>query len=615
MVSKSDSNTAAADSSSSTDPDEQNEGARLEKLISSLGQFGRYQRYVMFLSCVGSFMPGMVVVAMTFLAYEPDHRCQVPQCEPYLNMTSYNETFLNFTTPYDKANKRWSRCDRYHFTAGHEFSEEEVDSFSCSRTLFSNATEPCGEGHVFDDSFFRSSIITDFGLWCSTPFYRSLAGMAYMAGMLIGAITLGDLADRIGRRNGVVLSCTILGVFGIVSACAPNYPVFLLARFLTGAGAVGLFQITFVLAVEFIGAKHRTFVGIMIEVPFALGEAMTGVLAYFIRDWRYLQLAVTVPALLIISYRWIMPESVRWLVSQNRTEEAIAILKKMAKINKKELLEEKLVFIRDRTKIMASEFESTRTSTVDLVTNEASLSDTPNGDDSTEKEPKKTVFDLLRTPNMRARSLNMFFCWAVVTFMYYGLSLNSSNIGNNVFVSFILTMLIEIPSYVFAWLALDRMGRKGTVMLMFMLGGISCILSGTLPKEMATTIMIMSLIGKFGAAAAFAIVYVYASEIFPTDYRGVGVGSCSMFARVGGMLAPLVVEMFQKAPWVTPVVFGVLGCLCGLLVIMLPETVGVRLPQTIQESEDFGGDQKMTDCCFCITQRKRRKVEDSSAGD
>ena len=55
--------------------------------------------------------------------------------------------------------------------------------------------------------------------------------------------------------------------------------------------------------------------------------------------------------------------------------------------------------------------------------------------------------------------------------------------------------------------------------------------------------MVMSLVGKFGASAGFAIVYVYASEIFPTDYRGVGIGSCSMFARVGGVLAPPIVEL------------------------------------------------------------------------
>ena len=59
--------------------------------------------------------------------------------------------------------------------------------------------------------------------------------------------------------------------------------------------------------------------------------------------------------------------------------------------------------------------------------------------------------------------------------------------------------------------------------------------------------MTFALVGKFGAAAAFAIVYVYASEIFPTDYRGVGVGACSMFARVGGLCAPVIVELVSSS--------------------------------------------------------------------
>lgn len=47
-------------------------------------------------------------------------------------------------------------------------------------------------------NFCRHSV--QFDLWCVSPFYRSLSGIFYMVGMMVGAITLGDLADRIGRR-------------------------------------------------------------------------------------------------------------------------------------------------------------------------------------------------------------------------------------------------------------------------------------------------------------------------------------------------------------------------------------------------------------------------------
>lgn len=56
-------------------------------------------------------------------------------------------------------------------------------------------------------------------------------------------------------------------------------------------------------------------------------------------------------------------------------------------------------------------------------------------------------------------------------------------------------------------------------------------------------VIIFSLVGKFGISAAFAVIFVYSAEIFPTEYRGVGVGGCSMCARVGGIMAPFVADL------------------------------------------------------------------------
>jgi OCT family organic cation transporter-like MFS transporter 4/5 len=61
---------------------------------------------------------------------------------------------------------------------------------------------------------------------------------------------------------------------------------------------------------------------------------------------------------------------------------------------------------------------------------------------------------------------------------------------------------------------------------------------------------VLSQIGKFGVTCAFAIIYVFAAELFPTVLRTTGMGMCSVMARVGSILAPIVgrelVTLFKK---------------------------------------------------------------------
>ena len=64
-----------------------------------------------------------------------------------------------------------------------------------------------------------------------------------------------------------------------------------------------------------------------------------------------------------------------------------------------------------------------------------------------------------------------------------------------------------------------------------------------LSTELQWLVVVFSMAGKFGTAAAFAIVYVYTAELYSTEYRSLGVGVCSMAARIGGILAPFVAEL------------------------------------------------------------------------
>ena len=68
-------------------------------------------------------------------------------------------------------------------------------------------------------------------------------------------------------------------------------------RVITGMGGIGCFMICFVLAVEHVGFKFTMLIGIAIEIPFALGEAVLGIEAFIVRDWRSLQILAYPPLL------------------------------------------------------------------------------------------------------------------------------------------------------------------------------------------------------------------------------------------------------------------------------------------------------------------------------
>lgn len=98
--------------------------------------------------------------------------------------------------------------------------------------------------------------------------------------------------------------------------------------------------------------------------------------------------------------------------------------------------------------------------------------------------------------------------------------------------------------------------------------------------------MVLANIGKFGLTAAFAIEYLYAAEIFPTELRGSGIGSSSMFSRFGGILAPIIGGYLGGINLIIPIIiFTVLSFLAGFVTLFLPETKGRILPDTVEQGK------------------------------
>ncbi|GFQ97054.1 organic cation transporter 1, partial [Trichonephila clavata] len=112
--------------------------------------------------------------------------------------------------------------------------------------------------------------------------------------------------------------------------------------------------------------------------------------------------------------------------------------------------------------------------------------------------------------------------------------------------------------------------------------------------------IVCSLIGKFGASAAFMAVYQQSSELYPTTIRSIGMGMSGTFAGVANIIVSYVVFLAVIAKYIPFLIIGLINLLAGLSAILLPETLNEILPQTIQDPEKFGKEQK----CFSFNSRR-----------
>ncbi|CAG5112533.1 Oidioi.mRNA.OKI2018_I69.chr2.g6740.t1.cds [Oikopleura dioica] len=93
--------------------------------------------------------------------------------------------------------------------------------------------------------------------------------------------------------------------------------------------------------------------------------------------------------------------------------------------------------------------------------------------------------------------------------------------------------------------------------------------------------------GKLGVSCAFAVIWIYASELFPTVVRTNAVGLGSMAGRIGGIVSPFILEIGGSIPWLPPLIFGTVCITAGISLLLLPETLGMSMLNTIPDANEF----------------------------
>lgn len=523
-----------------------------DEVIVQLGDFGRYQKIIFLLIALTSIPVAFHKLAGVFLFAQPDFRCALPT-DPANGSYELPPQLKQIAYPAEHS------CTYYDVQPDSNGSYYRVDELehTCSRYIYDRS--------VYDES----SVVTDFDLVCGRQFLVPNSDSMFMLGVLLGSIVFGQLSDKYGRKPIFFASLVIQVIFGVAAGVAPEYFSFILARLVVGATTSGVFLVAYVIAMEMVGPSKRLYAGIFVMMFFSLGYMLTAVFANYIHHWRWLQIALTLPGLIFTCYYWIIPESVRWLLSKGRKEQAVQIIQKAARFNRVEITNEALLVLLDE---------------------DGSCKQDPKHDQKPEQAAEKapSMWDLLRYPNLRRKTLIIFYDWLVCTGVYYGLSWGTNLLGGDPLWTFVFSGAVELPAYCLLLLTLNRWGRRSILCGCMMVAGISLLLTIVVPKDTNWLNIVCFMLAKLAITGSYGTIYLFSSEQFPTVVRNVGMGVASMVSRLTGMLASYVNALKFVWPPLPLVLYGTMALTAGMLSLMLPETLNKPTLETIADGERFG---------------------------
>ncbi|CAH1774990.1 unnamed protein product [Owenia fusiformis] len=527
-----------------------------DELLILVGPFGLYQKILILGSHLFGYISAWQNLNPTFIGGEPQHWCSVPEIDslglPYA-------VRMNLTTPTEVKDGEtvYSSCRIYDRNYTGITGDNYLDAINWDNTM----TRDC-DTWVYSKELYVSSIATEWDLVCGRKWMKSTLQSIFFAGRLFGAVFFGFVADRFGRKK--IYIATLLGtiVTSISTAFLPEIISYTVFRFLTACFITGSTQTSYVILMELIGPKYRVAAGTISLTGWTLGMVSLAGLAYAVREWRRLQLLISIPSVVFLGYVWLYPESPRWLRQNGKEKDAKGVIKAIAHVNNAcDKLPEKF--------------------SIDLEKGQ---------------EAKGNFIALFKTPNLRKRTLILSYVWFSNSLVYYGLSLNTSNLGGNPYVNFFISGAVEIVAKVVLITSFMYIGRRLPFSMCMLFGGVCLIATIAVPLDKNVIIVVLSMAGKLAIAASFDMAWIYSAEVYPTPLRASGVGFNSMAARIAGIISAYVGLLSDVSRVLPLILLGIVSLVSGLLALFLPETKGKPLPETIEDGEQFGQDHKCFSC-------------------
>ncbi|XP_028277005.1 solute carrier family 22 member 4-like isoform X2 [Parambassis ranga] len=420
---------------------------KYDDCVAFLGQWGCFQMTVFFLLCASLIPNGLCALALVFLNDVPSHHCKVSDA----NLT---EDWRKNVIPLQVGDgkQELSRCSRYRLDVVRNLSAQGyIPGVDVNVTDLEQ--ESCIDGWRYSRDIYQSTIVSEFDLVCSEQWKQPFTSTVYFMGVLLGTFFSGQLSDRFGRKPVLFATMAVQTFFSFLQVFCTSWILFIILLFIGGLGQIANFVTALVLGAEVLTGHVRVlYSSLGTCLGYAVGYMMLPLTAYFIRDWKWLLLALSLPGLAYLPLWWLVPESPRWLLSQGRVEEAEAVIRKAAKWNK--VQPPRVIFDGCNVSVTVPETKE-----------------------------HYGIFDLLKNSNMRSTTLILCVVWFTMTTCYYSLCLNTSQLHADPYISCFIIAVVEVPAYISSWLALRFLPRRLSVIGTLLLGAVAVYFIQLVPND------------------------------------------------------------------------------------------------------------------------------------
>lgn len=309
------------------------------------------------------------------------------------------------------------------------------------------------------------TVASEYKLICERRLLGPWTGSCYFIGVTFGALIVGSLSDKFGRKK-MIIACIICAlIFGVAVYFSPAN-VFILMGLRMGQGffVQGMQSVAYTLIVEYTPVRFRNFIACFWPVYFSLGVMYLGGAGWMVPNWRDMQLFLLLPILIPLAGSWFVVESPLWLLSKNKLDSAERCYRKIAKSN------------RDDEFLATEEVHSQQQ--IELIGHRSNKSDELNNGQSNQDNPaprSSNILQLVTNPILRKHLFCMIGIWFTAAISYYGTLFFLPGLPGNRHTNFIMGGVVEMSAYFVEFFFFTKYGRKGPMIGYQMVNGAVCL--------------------------------------------------------------------------------------------------------------------------------------------